>query len=89
MKKPLMTIGIEEISEEQYNHFFHKWLYTYGGISDVKNVNIVGLQYEIQKTLQEFINEYDSDVYGDIDIYSTSVCPCVMCIGEDIVGSHE
>ena len=60
------------ISEEQYNHFFHKWLYTYGGTSDVK-------------TLKEFINEYDSDVYGDIDIYSTSVCPCVMCIGEDIV----
>ena len=61
-----------EISEEQYNHFFYKWLYTYGGTSDVK-------------TLQEFINEYDSDVYGDVDIYSTSVCPCVMCIGEDIV----
>ena len=72
MKKPLMTIGIEEISEEQYNHFFYKWLYTYGGTSDVK-------------TLQGFINEYDSDVYGDVDIYSTSVCPCVMCIGEDIV----
>jgi hypothetical protein len=63
---------IKEISEEQYNHYFHKWLYTYGGTSDVK-------------TLKEFINEYDSDVYGDIDIYSTSVCPCVMCIGEDIV----
>jgi len=70
MKKPLMRI--EEISEEQYNHFFHKWLYTYGGTSDVK-------------TLQEFINEYDSDVYGEVDIYSTTVCPCVMCIGEDIV----
>ena len=58
---------INNISEENYNHFFHKWLYTYGGTSDVK-------------TLKEFINEYDSDVYGDIDIYSTSVCPCVMCI---------
>ena len=71
MRKPLMTIGIQEISEEQYNHFFHKWIYTYGGTSDVK-------------TLQEFIDEYDLDLYGDIDIYSTSVCPCVMCMEENI-----
>ena len=72
MKKPLMSIGVKEISEEQYDHFFYKWLYTYGGTSDVK-------------TLQEFIDEYDLDLYGDVDIYSTSVCPCVMCMEENIV----
>ena len=77
------NMKINNISEENYNHFFHKWLYTYGGTSDVKNVNIVGLQYEIQKTLQEFINEYNSDEYGDIDIYSTSLCPCIMCMSVD------
>ena len=80
MRKPLMTIGIKEISEDQYNHFFYKWLYTYGGTSDVKNVNIVGLQYEIQKTLQEFINEYDSDLCGDVDVYDSSICPCIICL---------
>jgi len=72
MRKPLMTIGIQEISEDQYNHFFYKWLYTYGGTSDVK-------------TLEQYIKEYDIDLYGDIDIYSTSVCPCVMCLEENIV----
>ena len=72
MKKPLMTIGIREISEDQYNHFFYKWLYTYGGTSDVK-------------TLEQYIKEYDLDLDGDVDIYSTSVCPCVMCIEENIV----
>ena len=72
MRKPLMTIGIKEISEDQYNHFFYKWLYTYGGTSDVK-------------TLEQYIIEYDIDLYGDVDIYSTSVCPCVMCIEENIV----
>jgi hypothetical protein len=24
MKKPLMTIGIQEISEDQYNHFYNR-----------------------------------------------------------------
>jgi len=72
MRKPLMTIGIKEISEDQYNHFFYKWLYTYGGTSDVK-------------TLEQYIIEYDIDLYGDVDIYSTSVCPCVMCLEENIV----
>ena len=71
MKKPLMTIGVKEISEEHFNHYFQKWLYQYGGTSDVK-------------TLKEFIKEYDSDIYGDIDIYSTAVCPCVMCLDENI-----
>ena len=58
---------IKQISEENYNHYFHKWLYQYGGTSDVK-------------TLEEFIKEYDSDLNGDVDIYSTSVCPCIMCM---------
>ena len=51
-----MTIGVKEISEDQYDHFFYKWLYTYGGTSDVK-------------TLEQYIKEYDIDLYGDIDIY--------------------
>ena len=67
-----MTIGVKEISEDQYDHFFYKWLYTYGGTSDVK-------------TLEQYIKEYDIDLYGDVDIYSTSVCPCVMCLEENIV----
>jgi len=70
-RKPLMTIGIKEISEEDYNHFFHKWLYTYGGASDVK-------------TLKDFIEEYDSDWYGEVNVYNSSVCPCVMCMDKDI-----
>jgi hypothetical protein len=72
MRKPLMSIGIKEISEEQYNHFFYKWLYTYGGTSDVK-------------TLEQYIKEYDLDLDGDVDIYSTSVCPCIMCMEVNIV----
>ena len=67
-----MTIGVKEISEDQYDHFFYKWLYTYGGTSDVK-------------TLEQYIKEYDIDLYGDKDIYSTSVCPWVMCLEENIV----
>jgi len=72
MRKPLMSIGIKEISEEQYNHFFYKWLYTYGGTSDVM-------------TLEQYIKEYDLDLDGDVDIYSTSVCPCIMCMEVNIV----
>ena len=71
MKKPLMTIGIKEITEEQAIHFFHKWLYTYGGTSDVK-------------TLEQYIKEYDLDLYGDVDVYSSDVCPCIMCLEENI-----
>jgi len=71
MKKTITTIGVSDITEEHYNHYFHKWLYTYGGASDVK-------------TISEFIYEYDSDVYGDIDKYDTGLCPCVMCMEESI-----
>ena len=72
MRKPLMSIGIKEISEEQYNHFFYKWLYTYGGAGDVDS-------------LEQYIKEYDLDLDGDVDIYSTSVCPCIMCMEVNIV----
>ena len=65
--KPLLTIGIEEISEEDYNYYFHKWLYQYGGAGDVVS-------------LEQFIHKYDSDMYGDINHYSSDVCPCVMCM---------
>ena len=67
-----MSIGVKEISEEQYDHFFYKWLYTYGGTSDVK-------------TLEQYIKEYDLDLYGDVDVYSSDVCPCIMCMEKDIV----
>ena len=44
-----------------------KWLYYYGGASDVVS-------------LKEFRDTYDSDQYGDIDTYSDEVCPCAMCL---------
>jgi hypothetical protein len=62
---------IKNITEEEYNHFFHKWLYTYGGATDVVS-------------LEDYIKEYDPDWYGDIDTYSNKVCPCVMCFEENI-----
>ena len=48
MKKPLMTIGLREITEEDMEHFFHKWLYQYGGASDVV-------------TLQQYVEDYNRD----------------------------
>ena len=66
-----MNMKIKNITEEEYNHYFHKWLYYYGGASDVVS-------------LQEYVENYDSDDYGDIDKYDSSVCPCVMCFEEDI-----
>ena len=79
-KKPLMTRAAKDASlmvynttKESYNHYFHKWFYTYGGATDVVS-------------LEQFIKEYDSDLYGDVDVYSNKVCPCVMCIEENIDG---
>ena len=66
-----INIKVKNITEEQYNHFFHKWLYTYGGATDVVS-------------LEDYIKEYDPDWYGDIDTYSNKVCPCVMCLEENI-----
>jgi hypothetical protein len=68
-----INIKVKNITEEQYNHFFQKWLYTYGGATDVVS-------------LEDYIKEYDSDLYGDIDTYSNKVCPCVMCLEENIDG---
>jgi ssRNA-specific RNase YbeY (16S rRNA maturation enzyme) len=31
-------------------------------------------------SLEEWVENYDSDHYGDINIYDESVCPCVMCM---------
>ena len=62
-----MTLGLTEITEEQAKHYWMKWLYYYGGASDVVS-------------LKEFSDTYDSDMYGDINIYSSDVCPCVMCM---------
>ena len=67
-----MTLGIKEISEEDYNHYFHKWLYYYGGAGDVVS-------------LEQYIKDYDSDDYGDIDKYDTGLCPCVMCLEEETI----
>ena len=67
MRKPLMTIGLTEITEEQAQHYWMKWLYYYGGAGDVVS-------------LKEFRDTYDSEMYGDIDIYSSDICPCVMCM---------
>ena len=61
---------IKEISEEDYQHYFHKWLYYYGGAGDVVS-------------LKEFVETYDPDKWGDIDIYSDNHCPCVMCMNHE------
>ena len=61
------NIKINNISEENYNHYFQKWLYTFGGASDVVS-------------LKHYIENYNSDIEGDVDIYSTSLCPCIMCM---------
>jgi|TARA_R110002110_G_scaffold109802_1_gene273737 hypothetical protein len=64
------NIKINNISEQQYNHYFQKWLYTFGGASDVVS-------------LKDYIENYNSDIEGDVDIYSTSLCPCIMCMSVD------
>ena len=61
---------IKEISEEDYQHYFHKWLYYYGGAGDVVS-------------LKEFVETFDPDKWGDIDIYSDNVCPCIMCMNHE------
>ena len=65
-----INIKVKNITEEQYNHFFNKWLYTYGGATDVVS-------------LEDYIKDYDVDWYGDVDVYDSSVCPCVMCFDDD------
>ena len=60
-------------NDKQLEHIYAIWLYTYGGATDVVS-------------LEDYIKEYDSDWYGDIDTYSNKVCPCVMCFEENIDG---
>ena len=58
---------LTNISQEDYDHYYHKWLYYYGGAGDVVS-------------LKEFVQDYDSDKWGEIDVYSQDVCPCIMCV---------
>ena len=60
-------MNMDNLSEENLNHYYHKWLYQYGGASDVV-------------TLREYIEDYDSKIYGDVDKYDTNLCPCIMCM---------
>jgi hypothetical protein len=61
---------MSEYTDKQLEHFFQKWLYTYGGATDVIS-------------LEQFIKDYDIKWYGDIDEYSDKVCPCVLCFEEN------
>ena len=58
---------MSKYTDEQLEHFFQKWLYTYGGATDVVS-------------LEDYIKDYDTKWYGDIDEYSDKVCPCVLCL---------
>jgi hypothetical protein len=62
---------MKKYTEKQLEHFFQKWLYTYGGATDVIS-------------LEQFIKDYDTKWYGDVDEYSDKVCPCVLCFEENI-----
>ena len=63
------NMKLSNISQEDYDHYYHKWLYYYGGAGDVVS-------------LKEFVMTYDADKWGDINIYSSNVCPCVMCMSK-------
>ena len=58
---------LNNISQEDYDHYYQKWLYYCGGAGDVVS-------------LKEFVQDYDSDKWGDIHVYSQDVCPCIMCV---------
>ena len=64
-----MSMKLENISQEDYDHYFHKWLYYYGGAGDVVD-------------LKTFVETYDADKWGDVNVYSSNVCPCVMCMSK-------
>ena len=55
-----MSMKLENISQEDYDHYYHKWLYYYGGAGDVVS-------------LKEFVMTYDADKWGDINVYSSNV----------------
>ena len=60
----------DTISKKQMAHYIEKWIYMFGGAPDVVS-------------LEDYIQQYNSDVEGDVDIYSTSLCPCILCINYD------
>jgi len=62
-----VNIKLLNISEEQYNHYYQKWLYTFGGAPDIVS-------------LENYIKAYNDELDGDVDIYSSSVCPCIICV---------
>ena len=51
-----MSMKLENISQEDYDHYYHKWLYYYGGAGDVVD-------------LKTFVETYDADKWGDINVY--------------------
>ena len=55
---------LTNISQEDYDHYYHKWLYYYGGRSDVVS-------------LKKFVEDYDSDKWGEIDVKMSCIM-CVM-----------
>ena len=61
------NMKLTNISQEDYDHYYHKWLYYYGGAGDVVD-------------LKTFVKNYDSDKWGEIDVYSQDICPCIMCV---------
>ncbi len=66
----MKTNKLKQYTDKQLEHFFQKWLYTYGGASDVVS-------------LDDYIDTYN-DWYGSIDEYSDKVCPCILCLSDDI-----
>ena len=52
------------------NHYYHKHLYYYGGASDFVS-------------LPQFIKNYDPLEFGDINTFSSTSCPCVLCLDND------
>jgi len=65
--KSIVQVGDKPISKQQLSHYRHKHLYYHMG--DESTIS-----------LKEFISTYDSEHYGDINKYSTSICPCLLCL---------
>ena len=59
--------GTKPISKQQLSHYRHKHLYYHMG--DESTIS-----------LKQLIIEYDSEYYGNINKYSTSICPCILCL---------
>ena len=65
----------EKYTDIQLEHFFQKWLYTYGGASDVQS-------------LKDYIEEGDTH-WGSIDVYDVNKCPCILCHDASIQYEYE